>query len=64
MNLLKPASDGWHRRAFGGIAYPVGQSLPESATPIIHVEDDQESRLIIDDIGGPKERPVHVLWSR
>jgi chromosome segregation ATPase len=58
MDLLKPASDGWHRRAFGGIAYPVGQSLPESATPIIHVEDDQESRLIIDDIAGPSERPA------
>lgn len=58
MNLLKPASQRWHEKAFGGISYPVGQPLPESVTKIEHVENDQESRLIIDDIAGPKERPV------
>jgi chromosome segregation ATPase len=56
MNLLKPMSDGWHRRAFGGVAYPAGAPMPESATPILHVEDDAESGLLVDRSVTPEEK--------
>jgi hypothetical protein len=39
-----------------GVSYPVGESLPESRTAIIHVENETESGLVIDDINGPKEK--------
>jgi chromosome segregation ATPase len=61
--MEKPMSQRLHERFFGGspnlgVAYPIAEPLPESATPIEHAENEQESRLIIDDINPPKERPA------
>lgn len=43
-----------------GVALEVGESLPESARPIRHVEDETESALLYD----PKQTPTDVPDSR
>src|SRR5277367_2917952 len=62
MNNLKPLSQTLHERFYGGpslgVSYPVNESLPESGTPVCHVENDQESGLLIDRLRTPKEKVI------
>jgi hypothetical protein len=61
--MEKPMSQRLHERFFGGspnlgVAYPIAEPLPESDSPIIRGEDQQETALIIDGIATPKPKPA------